>query len=61
MPGLKKPKGIRELYGYESLTQVYMVLIWLAKVLELFPHLLAYDDAWHLKKIIMNPIKAEKT
>lgn len=53
--------GMRELYGCESLTQVYIFLIWLAKVLELFPHLLAYDDACHLKKIIMNPIRTEKT
>lgn len=43
--------GMTELYGCESLTQVYMFLVWLAKELLHFPNLLAYDDACHLKKV----------
>lgn len=53
--------GVRELYGCESLTQVYLFLIWLVKVLITFPHLLAYDDACHLKKFITNPVRANKS
>jgi hypothetical protein len=53
--------GMRELYGCESLTQVYMFLIWLAMVLQCFPKLLAYDDACHLKKFIVNPVRSGKS
>ncbi|XP_076101176.1 uncharacterized protein LOC143070960 [Mytilus galloprovincialis] len=53
--------GMTELYGCESLTQVYMFLVWLAKELLHFPNLLAYDDACHLKKFIINPVRINKS
>ena len=42
--------AVTELFGSESLTQVYLFLIWMWKTLLLFPHLLAYDDACQLKR-----------
>lgn len=53
--------GITELYGSESLSQVYIFLVWLVKTMLEFPHLLAYDDACHLKKFVCNPIRCNKT
>jgi hypothetical protein len=53
--------GITELHGCESLSQVYIFLIWLWHTLILFPKLLAYDDGCHLKKFVMNPIRKSKT
>lgn len=44
--------GITELYGSESLTQVYMFLVWLYETMDSFPKLLAYDDACHLKRFM---------
>lgn len=53
--------GVTELFGCESLTQVYMFLVWLVHVMMIFPNLLAYDDACHLKRFVSNPIRADKT
>ena len=53
--------GITELFGSESLSQVYMFLVWLVKEMPNFPHLLAYDDACHLKRFICNPVRADKS
>lgn len=38
--------------GSESLTQVYLFMVWLVKTMLAFPTLLAYDDACHLKRFI---------
>ena len=46
--------GITELFGCESLRQVYVFLTWLWSILLLFPKLLAYDDACHLKRFVNN-------
>ena len=61
-----KPCGtvvlFEELYGFESLTQVYGMLVeYLARLPEAgrksLEHLL-YDDAFHLKKFSENPKRA---
>ena len=44
--------GITELFGCESLSQVYAFLTWLWYTILLFPKLLAYDDSCHLKRFV---------
>ena len=44
--------GITELYGSESLSQVYLYLKWLYQNMNDYPNLLAYDDACHLKRFV---------
>ena len=53
--------GITELFGSESLSQVYMFLVWLTKEMDNFPKLLAYDDACHLKRFVNNPVRSNKS
>lgn len=44
--------GITELFGCESLSQVYVFLTWLWYTIATFPKLFAYDDACHLKRLV---------
>ncbi|CAC5359321.1 unnamed protein product [Mytilus coruscus] len=44
--------GITELFGSKSLSHVYFFLTWLWQTILLFPMLLAYDDACHLKRFV---------
>ncbi|XP_062572427.1 uncharacterized protein LOC134234383 [Saccostrea cucullata] len=44
--------GITELFGCESLSQVYVFLTWLWHAVQHFPRLFAYDDACHLKRYV---------
>lgn len=44
--------GITELFGCESLSQVYVFLTWLWYTIATFPKLFAYDDTCHLKRFV---------
>jgi hypothetical protein len=44
--------GMTELFGSESLSQIYIFLTWLWYTIINFPKLLAYDDACHLKRFV---------
>ena len=46
--------SIYELFGCESITQVYNFLLFMCQNIENFPDILIYDDACHLKLFIEN-------
>ena len=46
--------SIYELFGCESVTQVYNFLLYMYQNIENFPDILIYDDACHLKLFIKN-------
>lgn len=53
--------GFSELFGSESLSQIYCILLWLQANAECFPSNLAYDDGCHLYKFVRNVDRASTT
>ena len=53
--------GLCELFGSESLSQVYCFMVWLLNNSHRFPKSWAYDDGFHLHKFVKKPRQCDST